>query len=228
MNRIEMVVFDMAGTTLRDDHGVNRVIRQSLEAVGLAADPADVNRVMGLPKRQALSILIDLYGRTQDLGPRVEEIHADLVQRSVAFYSTDPSIREVEGASDLFQRLRAAGIRVALNTGFDRRITDAILDRLGWRDRVDATISSDEVERGRPHPDMIRALMNRLGISESQKIAKVGDTPADLGEGQAAGCGVNVGVFGATHSRAELEACPHTHLIEDLRPLSAILGLANS
>lgn len=226
MGRIELVVFDMAGTTLRDDDGVNRVIRESLAAAGLKADPAEVNRVMGLPKRQALSILIEHYGRTQDLGPRVDEIHADLVRRSVVFYTTDPSIREVEGASDLFRSLRQAGVRVALNTGFDRRITDAILDRLGWLDRVDATISSDEVERGRPHPDMIRALMKRLGIVESKTIAKVGDTPADLGEGQAAGCGVNVGVIGATHSRAELEACPHTHLIEDLHQLLEILGLA--
>ncbi len=59
----------------------------------------------------------------------------------------------------MFQTLHRAGILVALNTGFDRSITQVILDRLGWSNSrsIDATICSDEVPRGRPHPDMIQA-----------------------------------------------------------------------
>lgn len=228
MPQIELVVLDMAGTTLRDDDGVNRCIRESLRAAGLEVAAAEINRVMGLPKPQALAILIEDHGRNGDLGPRVPEIHADFVRRSIAFYSSDPTIREVEGASALFDRLRAAGIRVALNTGFDRSIADAILDRLGWRERVDATITSDEVERGRPYPDMIRALSTRFGIVDDLAVAKVGDTPVDLQEGHNAGCGLIVGVAGATHSRIDLEAFPHTHVIDDIRRLPEVLGLARA
>ena len=87
---------------------------------------------MGLPKPVAISMLIEENGRSPDLGPRLEAIHRDFVARSIAFYRTDPSVREVEGASRVFDLLRQAGIRVALNTGFDRAITDVILGRLGW------------------------------------------------------------------------------------------------
>lgn len=225
MREIKLVVFDMAGTTVRDVDGVNRCIRESLRTAGLEVKAVEVNRVMGLPKPQALAILIDRHGRAEDLGPRVPEIHADFVRQSIAYYSSDPSICEVEGASVLFARLRAAGVRVALNTGFDRSITNAILDRLDWRDRVDASIASDEVDRGRPHPDMIRALMRRFGIDDGRAVAKVGDTPADLEEGHDAGCGLNVGVTGGTHSSDELSPYPHTHLIDDIRRLPGVLGL---
>src|SRR5262249_1037757 len=153
-------------------------------------------------------------GRTAELGPRVDEIHRDFVRRSTVFYASDPSVHEVPGAGEVFGRLRSEGIRVALNTGFNRAITDVILDRIGWRARIRDSIPSDEVERGRPYTEMIRELMRRLGVSDPSRVAKVGDTPADLQEGHNAGCGLIVGVTGGTHTRAELEPFPHTHLIE--------------
>ena len=116
---------------------------------------------------------------------------------------------------------------MALDTGFSRVITQVILDRLGWLSSqlIDATICSDEVERGRPYPDMIHALMGQLNVSDARRVAKVGDTPVDLQEGEQAGCGRVIGVTGGTHSRRELEAYYHTDLVETVAELPALLGL---
>ena len=116
---------------------------------------------------------------------------------------------------------------MALNTGFDRSITRVILDRLGWSPSrlIDAVVSSDEVPRGRPHPDMIFSIMAQLGVADAKRVAKVGDTPADLHEGRNAGCGLIVGVTRGTHSRDELQPHPHTHLIETVAELPGILGI---
>jgi phosphoglycolate phosphatase-like HAD superfamily hydrolase len=67
--------------------------------------------------------------------------------------------------------------------------------------------------------------MARLGVADSRRVAKVGDTPADLHEGTNAGCGMVIGITGGTHTRAELEPHPHTHLIESVRDLPALLRL---
>ena len=90
---------------------------------------------------------------------------------------------------------------------------------------VDATISSDEVARGRPYPDMIRELMRRFAITDPKRVAKVGDTPADLEEGHNAGCGLVVGVTEGTHSRDQLEPHPHTHLISTVADFPGLLWL---
>ncbi len=147
--------------------------------------------------------------------------------RSIDFYAHDPSVREVPGAGRVFELLKRAGIKVGLNTGFSRAITDVILGRLGWAHShlVDATICSDEVKRGRPHPDMILALMNRFRMTEARRVAKVGDTPVDLEEGSRAGCGLIVGVTGGTHTRAQLELFPHTYLIETIAEFPPLLRL---
>ncbi len=224
---IELVVFDMAGTTVNDEDSVTRCVQGALSPLGVEVGVADVNRVMGIPKPEALRILIEQSPGHDALLDRLDAIHRDFVARSIAFYRVDPSVREVPGAAETFRALKAANIKVALNTGFDRSITRTILDRLGWSASplVDATISSDEVERGRPYPDMILSLMQQLGIGDPGKVAKVGDTPADLMEGQNAGCGLVIGVTAGTHTREQLEPHPHSHLIGSVRELPELLGL---
>jgi phosphoglycolate phosphatase-like HAD superfamily hydrolase len=75
---------------------------------------------------------------------------------------------------------------------------------------------------------MIRALMAKLAIDDPSKVANAGDMPADLGEGSAAGCGLVVGVTEGTHTRAQLEPDPHTHLIGSIIELPGILGLTTA
>ena len=215
---IELVVFDMAGTTVHDPGAVNRCFVAALRAAGLDADPREVDAVMGLPKPEAIRLLVGHR-------PEVDAIHADFVARMLAYYRADPEVGEVAGAARLFADLKAAGIQVALDTGFSRDIADAILDRLGWvRDRlVDASITSDEVSQGRPYPDMIHHLMNKLGVADPAAVAKVGDAPADLAEGTAAGCGLVIGVTWGTHVREQLAGHPHTHLVDTMADLGALL-----
>jgi phosphonatase-like hydrolase len=142
------------------------------------------------------------------------------------FYAEDPAVREVPGAAATFAALRRAGVKTALNTGFGREVLDGLLARLGWSGdppAVDAVVASDEVPRGRPHPDMIRSLMAQLGVRDAARVAKVGDTPADLEEGANAGCGLVVGVTNGAFPRAALERMPHTFLIDSIADLPAVL-----
>jgi phosphonatase-like hydrolase len=222
---VDLVVLDMAGTTIEDLDSVNRSFREALEVAGLALPAAAINEVMGLPKPDAIRILLERAGRL-DLAPRRDAIHADFVARMVRFYREDPSVREVAGASECFRRLRRHGIKVALNTGFHRAVADAALARLGWTGSplIDATAASDEVPRGRPHPDMIRRLQEELGVADARRVAKVGDTPADIEEGLSAGCGLVIAVTGGTHTREQL-ARPGVAILGSVAELPALLGL---
>jgi phosphonatase-like hydrolase len=126
----------------------------------------------------------------------------------------------------VFASLRRAGIRVALDTGFSRDILNVVLDRVGWREgeTFDISIASDEVDRGRPHPDLIHHAMARAGVVAPGAVVKVGDTPADLLQGHAAKCGLVVGVTHGTHTRAELRS-PDVQVIDTLPALLPLLGV---
>lgn len=222
---IELVVFDMAGTTVAEGGAVYRCLRDTCAAYDVSVADADIRPVKGLDKRDALRTLVSASPRRDELRPFLDAIHQDFVARMVAFYRTDPAVGEVPGASEAFRRLRRHGLKVALDTGFSRDIAQTLIDRLGWeRDRlIDASVTSDEVERGRPHPFMIHKLMRQLGVADAARVAKIGDAPADLHEGRNAGCGMVVGVTRGSSTREQLAACPHDYLIDTVADLPPLL-----
>lgn len=224
--RLELAVFDIAGTTVRDDDGVGRCFREALGEGGVDVDRGAINAVMGLPKPEAIRKLLAGRERRPPDERRVAAIHEAFVGRMIRFYATDPGIGAMDGAEALFGRLRRRGIRVALDTGFSRDIVEVLMGRLGWDvgRTLDAIVCSDEVEHGRPAPDLVFEAMRRVGVSDASSVAKVGDTPSDLAEGTAAGCAWVIGVTFGTHSRAELIAQPHTHLADSMGEVGRILG----
>ena len=224
--RVELVVFDVAGTTVRDDDAVHDCLRQALAAAGVPVTRDEVNEVMGMAKPVALGKLLDRHGG----GPRatdaqISEVHTSFVHRMIAHYQHAAGVEPMPHAEETFRELRNAGVRVALDTGFSRVILDTILDRLGWTGSqvLDATVASDEVEHGRPHPDMIERAMQLTGVTRAEAVAKVGDTPSDLEEGTAAHCGLVIGVMNGSHTGEQLQRAPHTHLISHLGLLTKVI-----
>ena len=222
---IQLVILDMAGTTVRDDDAVNTCLREALAAGGLPVNRDEANAVMGLPKPTAIRMLIE--ERTGQPAPaaQVNALHQDFLRRMVGFYRTDSRIEPMPHTFEALTRLKAAGVKLALDTGFSRPIVDTILKRLGWDDGklFDATVASDEVSRGRPHADLALRAMQLTGVTNPAAVAKIGDTPSDLGEGNAAGCGLVIGVTNGTHTREQMAAHPHTHLIASLAELPALV-----
>ena len=113
-----------------------------------------------------------------------------------------------------------------IDTGFSRDITTALLQRLRWEDNqlIDSSITSDEVRKGRPYPDMILESMHRLDVSDPSKVVKVGDTIFDIQQGRAARCGLTVGVTTGAFSYEELEDEGPDFLISEIHELLELIN----
>jgi phosphonatase-like hydrolase len=217
MNNIKLFVFDLAGTTVKDNNTVGGCLQKALKSAGLEASVTEVNTVMGYPKPTAITILLNRHGVEGDVSAIFEEFRGLMT----ATYRDSSEVLEIDGAREVFLSLKDRGMRIAVDTGFDRGITDILLDRMPWEGLIDDSITSDEVENGRPHPDMILELCRRAGVEPVQTV-KVGDTPSDIQEGKAAGAGLTVGTLFGTHTREELLAHQPDLLISDLRDLLSL------
>ena len=103
----------------------------------------------------------------------------------------------------LFGGLRARAIRIAVATSDDRAPTMATLAGLGVADLVDAVVCADDGVRVKPAPDMVLHVCFRLGIPAAA-TAMVGDSPADLAMGRAAGVRRCIGVLSGVGRRSDL------------------------
>ncbi|HVJ38573.1 MAG TPA: HAD-IA family hydrolase [Stenotrophomonas sp.] len=219
--QIQLVVFDIAGTTVADPGLVELAFLGALHSTGRLMEPAQVREWMGYAKPEAIAQLLGVGADS----PLVASVHAEFVARMRVSLEQDPRVQPLPGAEAVFARLRRAGVQVALNTGFCTHLTAALLRRLQWEALIDTWVASDQVGAARPAPDMIQLLMQRCGIVDPASVAKVGDTPVDIAEARAAGVGLCVAVASGAHGQAELSALGPDYVINALDALPALLGL---
>lgn len=224
---IELVVFDMAGTTVKDRNYVGIAFQEAMKSHGYAVAIPDVNPLMGYEKPLAIKMMLERHEPDQ---PKITDalvtaIHAEFVDRMLRFYRNSDEIAPLPEVEETFQALREAGVKIALDTGFSRNIADVIVKRLGWQDKIDCLVASDEVAHGRPYPDMIRKIMAALNIDSAEQVAKVGDTEVDINEGLNAGCRYVIGVTTGAFTRAELLPYGPTHIIDTLSEVINIIGV---
>jgi phosphonatase-like hydrolase len=224
MRSVELVIFDLAGTTVEDRGEVPEAFTAALAAHGISVSPPQLRSVRGASKRQA--ILHFILPGPQQLAC-AESVYASFREHLAQRYQSD-GVRPVAGADATFRSLRERGVRVALNTGFDREMTAMLLDALGWGGGFfDAVVCGDDVAQGRPAPYLIFRAMESAGASNVHRVANVGDTALDLLAGHNAGVKWNVGVLSGAHERPQLEDAPHTHLLPSVAELPSLLFVHN-
>jgi phosphonatase-like hydrolase len=222
---VQLVVFDLAGTTVKENFDVQRILKNAFGKARLEITIEQANKVMGIPKPVAIRQLLEQVKHDSINDEIIRTIHADFVTDMIRFYEHDQSVQENAGVTETFKKLKQQGVKVVVDTGFDRPIVDALLNRMGWSANglIDGSVTSDEVAHGRPYPDLIYRAMEITGVLDVKTVAKVGDTISDLQEGQAAGCGWVIGIASGAFSKSQLALVSHTHLIDQIPEILPIL-----
>ncbi len=238
MTDIELVVFDMAGTTVKDNREVEGCFAEACEATGLIVSEERILQLQGYAKREVFQLL---WGeQIQDpieLNERVDFSYGQFCEILENHYLSH-DILPTENCLEVFETLRLNHIKIALTTGFYRKVTNIILSKLGWMDGlnddylktggqtpVDISVTPSEVQAGRPQPFMIQRAMKYLGISDPYRVIKVGDTPVDLQEGYNAKCWRSLAVTNGTHTYQQLANYENDGLLNSLADLPRVLNL---
>ncbi len=222
---IKLVVFDLAGTTVKHKKEVHQAFIDAFEKKGVQIDYDTANEAMGKSKPVAIREILEAKKLNMEW---IDSIHEQFLDNIITYYQKSPEVEEADGTSEIFSYLQEKGIKIGIDSGFDRETTDVLMEALPWgkMNLIDDSVVSDEVENGRPAPDMIFQLMENLGIESAEQVMKVGDTPVDLLEGQNAGCKYVIGVTSGAFEANELMKYPHTHLIKKLEEIKEILQSA--
>ncbi|WP_425235038.1 phosphonatase-like hydrolase [Ulvibacterium sp.] len=224
MHKIELAVFDMAGTVVNEDNVVYKTLQKAINKKGyLLTLDFVLEHGAGKEKHQAIKDILRMEeGYDQD--EIAKEIFKNFKKMLGNAYQ-DLSVTTYEGVEDLIDTLKKLNIKVALNTGYDKNTAQLLLDKMNWAMGIhyDILITADDVKRGRPDPDMIFEAMDILQINDPSKVLKAGDSIIDIQEGKNARCGMTIGVTTGAHTREQLNSAKPTYVLDSLVELEEIL-----
>jgi HAD superfamily hydrolase (TIGR01509 family) len=175
----DAVVFDMDGVLI-DSEQVWDDVRERLAAERGGRWHEHAQRdMMGMSSPEWSRYMHETIG----LEESPEEINAEVVRRMLERYADGPPW--LPGALDAVRRM-AARFPLGLASSSNRELIRAVLEAGGIADLFRATVSSEDVRRGKPAPDVYLEAARRLGV-RPERAAAIEDSAAGIGSARAAG-----------------------------------------
>lgn len=219
---VRLASLDIAGTTLDEGGRVYAILRDAIEqATGTTVPDELLSAWSGTDKREAMVGILTGLGTDP---ARADAIFPDFAAALDASYAATPAT-VLPGVAEAIAALRAAGVLVALQTGYRRAVAEPLLDGAGWRvgEHIDALVTADEVTASRPAPYLVFRTMEATGVRDVAEVLTAGDTANDVLAGTSAGARYAIGVLTGAHTAVELGAARHTHLLPSVADIPGLL-----
>ena len=218
LSQTKMLVCDMAGTIIKEKGIVYDALFKTVKLINPNILRSDINEFYGCKKSDVISYFVDKQ-KMNSPDTVKSNLNSELNYFLKKEYTENPNVKLIDpNIPYLFNSLRYHGIKICLNTGYNKTIQKLLIDKFDLSDHIDGYISSEEVIFGRPYPDMINKLMIRNDIEDPKSVIKIGDTLADIKEGKNAGC-KTVGVLSGAAKKSILEKENPDFIIDSIMDL---------
>lgn len=211
MRSYRSVLLDLDGTLIDSNDAHARAWVDAFAAVGRSVSFARVRPLIGMGADQLLPALAGL-SEGSDIGQAINRHRARFFSQRYL-----PRLRPFPSASELVRELHGRGLTLVVATSAQKHELTGLLELLGAAGWIDGATSSDDVERSKPEPDIVRAALARAGSDPAETVL-LGDTPYDVAAARA--CGVDMiafrcGGFGdaAFKGAVEIVDGPHDLLV---------------
>lgn len=190
---IEAIIFDMDGLLVDSEPLWTRARIEALGAEHLQWTEQDQEHIMGTSTEVWATYLAERLNHEFS----TVEIIDRVVGQMVAYYRE--SVPFLPGAHAIIDQI-SQHFPMGLASGASYRLIDAVLESAGWRALFAEILSTDDMERGKPAPDIYQEITRRLGVPV-EKTAIFEDSANGILSGHAAGAKV-IAVPGAYHRPA--------------------------
>ncbi len=209
MSKIELVIFDWAGTTV--DYGCFAPVSAFIETFArnkVEVSIAQAREPMGLHKKDHIRALLQMPSIAEqwqrEQGQPWSEADVEKLYEQVTPLQVVEARKHTDlipGLLNCVAALRDREIKIASTTGYPRPVADPVIRAAEKQGYIpDHNVCADEVPAGRPEPWMIHKNMEALDVSSPQMVVKVGDTVPDIEAGRNAG----VWTVGVTQTGSEV------------------------
>ena len=207
------VLFDLDGTLVDSLPTIGAAMSTTLKEFGYHIDVATIIPQIGAPMPV---LAAELTGASEDEAERINE-------RFLSLYYDEfiQTTKPFDGATELLDRLRAAGVALGVVTNKNEHGAHMMVEIQGWKPTFDVVVGRDTTARPKPWPDGTLHGLEVLDATPEQ-AALVGDTEFDMGAGRDAGLRYSLGMLGA-RDEARLREAGATHVLDTLPAVGDLL-----
>jgi HAD superfamily hydrolase (TIGR01509 family) len=173
------LIFDLDGVLVDSEQAWDQARRDVVDAHGGAWTDAATRDILGMSSKEWPVYVVEQLGA--QLTP--DEVNAAVVEAMLAGY--EQHLPLLPGAREAVERL-AETHTLGLASSSNRPVIDVVLQTMGVTQRFAATVSSEEVERGKPAPDVYLEAARRLEVAP-ERCAAVEDSHAGIRSAKSAG-----------------------------------------
>ena len=214
MTAPEVAVLDLDGTLVDSVYVHATAWREAFREVGLDVPTYRVHRAIGMGGDRLISAVAG-DAAENSVGDVVRDLHGKL------FDARLPEVHQLEGASELLEACRDAGLRIVLASSSQPDTTDKVLSLVDKAHLIEVVVPGSEGP-SKPAPDLVETALDRAG---SDSAFLVGDSVWDVESAGRAGIPC-VGLLTGGYSEAELREAGAVAVHDTPRTLAAHLGEA--
>lgn len=162
--RLEAVAFDLDGLMFNTEDLYHQVGRELLDRRGKQFTTELLDAMMGLPSIVALQVMIDWHGldaTVDQLEAETDEIFPPILQQQ---------LRPMPGLMELLDGIEVAAIPKAIATSSRRVYVETVLGVFDMESRFQFILTADDVERGKPDPEIYTRSANRFGVAPERMM----------------------------------------------------------
>ncbi len=207
---IKLVMFDFDGVLVDSNEAWADVYMKSASDAGLSKKVTydDLKPHYGKP-------YIEFFKAAFPGVENDKHVTEKLYNSFVSLASSDDftlSFKPIAGVKGMLSELKKS-FKLTLGSGNSRRILGKFIKKLGFDEYFDLVVAGDDVDNGKPHPDMLLKAVKHFDI-EPEEAVYVGDAAADIMAAKNAGVR-SIAVLTGALSRPEAENLNPDYIIED-------------
>jgi HAD superfamily hydrolase (TIGR01549 family) len=170
--RIRAVIFDVDGTLVDTVDMHAKAWQRAFAEFGKRLAFEDVRRQIGKGGDQLMPVFLD--------DEELDKFGEELEERRGGIYRSEqlPQARPFPQVRDLFERVRASGLLIALASSAPEDELEHYKELTGVANLIEGATSADDAEESKPEPDIFAAAVRRIGVAGDECMV-VGDTPYD-------------------------------------------------
>jgi HAD superfamily hydrolase (TIGR01509 family) len=180
MDPVRGVILDVDGTLVDSNDAHARAWAEALAEHGISVPLERLRKAIGMGGDKILPALCGLK-EDSPAGAAISKRRQEIFKERYL-----PSLRPTRGAEALLRRLRERGLRLQVASSAKPDELRGLLRVCGAEGLIGGKTSSDDAERSKPDPDIVRAALDDLALPPAQ-VVMLGDTPYDVEAARRAG-----------------------------------------